>query len=155
MGFFSDITNFISDVTGIRELSPEYTRQHEEGKVRRQMEAERKSMMRDLKIRMRSKNAKIRREAKAEFSRIQKEGQKEMASLERSRVNRKQQMMQEQENKLSNIRGAKTSTSASTKTGASGPALVKGISRLGSVGPVGFPQRSTQKERDTMERRPK
>ncbi len=156
MGFFNDILSGISDITGIREISPEYTREYEETKVRRRVEADQRKARKELQTRMRSKNADIRRKAKKEFHRMEQDHEEKIGKLRRDRTVLRNKNKEEARKRLAI--GSNTPGSTTSPTDYIGK--VQSLSRLGNLTPLSSAAKSRGHippplERSDIERRPK
>ena len=159
----NEVLNVVSDVTGIRELSPEHVREHETKKYMEKVAAEKKKHMTDLRRRMRSQNIRERREAQKEYNMIQKQHEQAMAATDRASARKLEEQRKAGEKRLARMKEIKYG----------GPAFkgidgdeqwvgkVRSLSRLGNIGPLNRDidvPRGTQDlpaDRDKMERRPK
>ena len=156
MGWFSDLVggalNILSDVTGIRELSPEYTREYEEAKLMAEYEKNRGRQLADIKKRMRSKNVSIKRKAQQDMKKMREESAAEMKKLESEGRSSQARSAEQHQKKLDQLIGQVTPTET-TKVDYKGE--VARLSRLAQGGPLKIPSRDPDTVREEMERRPK
>tara|TARA_R100000152_G_C6780593_1_gene213557 strand:- start:1626 stop:2129 length:504 start_codon:yes stop_codon:yes gene_type:complete len=156
----SEVLNVFSDVTGIRELSPERVSEHETKKYMEKVAAEKKRHMTDLRRRMRSQNIRERREAQKEYNMIQKQHEKSMAATDRASARKLEQQRKAGEERLARVKEIGDGSAFKDVDG-QWVGKVRSLSRLGNIGPLNRDidvQRGTQDlpaDRDKMERRPK
>jgi len=160
MGFFSDFfggaLNILSDVTGIREISPQRMEEYRFTRSKQRVERARKAERVDMQRRMRSRNARIRSEAQREYRALEVENRRLLNEATRQGKADIVAQQKEHQKTLQRIQGrplqeGPTGTESTTEF----RGKIASLSRLGSAGPLRIPSRDPEIEREQIERRPK